>query len=156
MKRDLRLQGLSSDHHRALALARSLAARAEQAGRAAGAVAAELKARFDREIEPHFRIEEEVLLPALLAAGEVGLSRRTADEHATLRQAVAAIARGDFARIPDFAGRLVSHVRFEERELFPCCEERLSKGVLDEVQRRSFSATKVSVADWRPTPSSSR
>ncbi len=136
VKRDARLRGLSSDHHRALALARSLAARAEEAG-AGAALAAELAARFASELEPHFRIEEEVLLPALLATGEVGLSRRTAEEHTALRRAAAVIASGDFARIPDFAGRLAAHVRFEERELFPCCEQRLSGEVLREVERRA-------------------
>ncbi len=135
MKRDPRLQGLSSEHHRALVLARSLAVRAGEPGMTTGLVA-ELEDRFARELEPHFRDEEEVLLPALLAAGEVGLSRRTADDHAALRRHVAAVADGDLARIPDFARHLVSHVRFEERELFPCCEQRLPPDVLDEVQRR--------------------
>ena len=149
MKRDVRLWGLSSDHHSALALARSLAVRAEKDAPDA-AIAVELVARFSAELEPHFRIEEEALLPALLALGEVGLSRRTADEHAALRHAVAAIASGDLAQILDFAGRLVAHVRFEERELFPCCEQRLSDEVLAEVQRRRPSPGRCPAARGRP------
>jgi hemerythrin-like domain-containing protein len=149
MKRDVRLWGLSSDHHSALALARSLAVRAEKDAPDA-AIAVDLVARFSAELEPHFRIEEEALLPALLALGEVGLSRRTADEHAALRHAVAAIASGDLAQILDFAGRLVAHVRFEERELFPCCEQRLSDEVLAEVQRRRPSPGGRADARGRP------
>lgn len=134
MKRDVRRQGLSSDHHTTLVLARSLATQAETGADAAGRT---LETRFATELEPHFRSEEEVLLPALLVAGEVGLALRTADEHAMLRHAVATMSRGDGTALAAFAGQLVSHVRFEERERFPCCEQRLPGEVLDEVLRRT-------------------
>jgi hypothetical protein len=119
MKRDRRLQGLSSDHHQALVLAR----------RAAGGEldAEEVRARFERELAPHFAIEEELLLPAL---DDAALVARTASDHAAIR---AALARGDLA---GFAELVASHVRFEERELFPACEERVSPEVLDAVARR--------------------
>jgi hemerythrin-like domain-containing protein len=123
MKRDPRLRGLSSEHHQALVLARELGS--------GDALLAELQARFARELEPHFRIEEEVLLPALRAIGEHELVARTEREHAALRQLV---DRGGLAA---FAETLIEHVRFEERELFPCCEARLPGEVLAEVARRS-------------------
>lgn len=120
MKRDARLQGLSSDHHRALVLARAL-----RSGTAPALDA--LRA----ELEPHFRIEEDVLLPALEAAGERALAERTRDDHTFLRSAPAGEA---------LAERLEAHVRFEERELFPRCEAVLDGAVLDEVARRSRAA----------------
>jgi hypothetical protein len=119
MKRDARLQGLSSDHHQALVLARRTA-RGELD-------AAEVRARFDRELAPHFAIEEELLLPAL---DDAALVARTTGDHAAIRDA---LARGDLAA---FAERITSHVRFEERELFPACEARVPADVLDAVSRR--------------------
>ncbi len=123
VKRDPRLQGLSSEHHQALVLARTL-----ETGRAVP----DLAARFAAELEPHFRIEEEMLLPALAAAGEETLVRRTLDDHAALRALVADPASG-----VAFGRRLREHVRFEERELFPACEAHLGDEVLEAVAARS-------------------
>lgn len=136
MKRDLRLHGLSSEHHDALVLARTLA-RLAASGAATADDARSLAERFDRELEPHFAIEEAVLLPALRAAGEDALASRTEADHVALRNHVLAARRGDTGALAAFAERLSEHVRFEERELFPCCEARLDAAVLDEVARRS-------------------
>lgn len=135
MKRDVRLRGLSSEHHQALVLARRLSRRAA-AGALDAALALELAERFTAELEPHFRVEEEVLLTALDALGEGALVERTRSDHAYLREAAARAARGELEVIAAFAERLVSHVRFEERELFPVCEARLGAAVLDEVEWR--------------------
>ena len=128
MKRDSRLAGLSADHHRALVLARRL-----ESG--AGDVA-ELRASFDRELEPHFALEEDVLLPALRQIGEVALSRRTKEEHDHLRSALRRVEAGELTALKDFASALATHVRFEERELFPACEEHLPSTTLDQVEKR--------------------
>ena len=92
---------------------------------------------FDSEMEPHFRVEEEVLLPALLVVGEVELVARTEQDHAWLRAQLAAARAGDGAAARAFGERLEAHVRFEERELFPACEALLPSQVLDEVGRRA-------------------
>jgi hemerythrin-like domain-containing protein len=136
MKRDPRLRGLSAEHHHALVLARRMARLAAGDAVDAGDAAA-VGARFDRELEPHFRTEEELLLPALRAAGEAALAARTEADHAALRAAMAAARAGDGAALREFAARLEEHVRFEERELFPRCEERLADDVLDAVARRA-------------------
>lgn len=128
MKRDERLAGLSSDHHQALVLARRIEA---------GALSLiEVVARFDAELAPHFAIEEELLLPALRAIGVSDLARRTADDHAKIRDALSRAQTGDARALADFAALLAAHVRFEERELFPACEGRLEASVLQEVARR--------------------
>ena len=134
MKRDTRLGGLSSEHHRALTLARSLAGRGK-VWTQDDAVA--LGARFDTELEPHFRVEDEVLLPALRRAGATALPERTAEDHAFLRASVKAAVAGDGEAARAFGERLRDHVRFEERELFRACEETLSDDVLEEVARRA-------------------
>lgn len=131
MKRDRRLQGLSSDHHHALLLARELA---QHPGPWTAADAASLLRRFEHELEPHFRIEEELMLPALLATGEAALVERTLEDHAALR---ALVRVGDEASARSFGERLHEHVRFEETELFPACEARLSGAVLEAVAQRA-------------------
>lgn len=135
MNRDPRLHGLSSDHHHALVIARSVAARAPRAGEAADA-AREVAERFAAELEPHFRIEEEVLLPALARAGERELVARTERDHAFLRETAAEAGEGRTDRLAAFAERLIAHVRFEERELFPRSEAVLPPEILDEIARR--------------------
>jgi len=129
MKRDRRLHGLSSDHHHALLLARDLA---QHQGPWTAADAASLLQRFEQELEPHFRVEEELMLPALRAAGESALVERTLDDHAALR----ALVR-DGVSVRAFGERLHDHVRFEEAELFPACEARLSNEVMEAVARRA-------------------
>jgi hypothetical protein len=130
VKRDPRLHGLTSDHHAALVLARRLA-RACAEGRGD---AAEARRRFDDDLAPHFRAEEELLLPPLAAAGEEALVRRTLDEHAALRGHLAAAEAGDAARLAAFAAALDAHVRFEERELFPAAEAKLGPEALARVE----------------------
>lgn len=134
MKRDIRLRGLSSDHHQALVIARRLtrdaAAWTEDDG-------AELARRFEQELEPHFRLEEEVLLPALRTAGGGELATRTLDDHTALRALLVSARTGDGGAARDLGERLGAHVQFEERELFPACEARLPAAVLDEIGRRA-------------------
>ena len=134
MKRDARLRGLSSDHHHALVLARSLAENKRVWTQDDGA---DLGRRFAGELEPHFRVEEDLLLPALRRTGAPALVDRTVEDHAFLRSRVEAARSGDGGAARAFAERLRDHVRFEERELFPACEERLPDDVLEEVARRA-------------------
>lgn len=133
MKRDPRLHGLSSEHHHALVLARTLLAPGQAWGSVEGAALAE---RFAAELEPHFQLEEEILLPALRAAGATSLAIRTDEDHGFLRAKMSLAAGGDYEAAAAFGQRLQEHVRFEERELFPACEALLTREVLDEVARR--------------------
>lgn len=134
MKRDPRLHGLSSEHHQALVLARRLAS---HEGPWTDDDARALRRRFETELEPHFATEEEILLPALTAAGETDLVARTEADHAFLRECVANADAGRRETVAAFAQRLQEHVRFEERELFPACERALDVAVLDAVAVRS-------------------
>ena len=128
MKRDPRLQGLSSDHHQGLVLARRITQERIDA--------AEVRQRFDAELAPHFRAEEELMLPALEAAGETDLARRTWGDHAAMREHLAAAERGESGRLAAFAALLEEHIRFEERELFPAAETRVPASVLDRIHER--------------------
>lgn len=134
MKRDHRLRGLSSEHHHALVLARWVSRRAAEWTVEAGETLGE---RFAAELAPHFAVEEDILLPALLAAGAGALVDRTLADHAALRGLGERAAKGDGEAAAAFASRLTAHVRFEERELFPACERLLPAEVLDRVGERA-------------------
>jgi len=59
-----------------------------------------------------------------LPAASAALAERTLAEHRRLRVLVEALHRRcDAGTLRDFGDCLVSHVRFEERELFPAIEE---------------------------------
>lgn len=133
MKRHPSLQPLSDDHHRALVLARRL--RRESTGMDAGALARlarEVRQEFGAEIEPHFRVEERWLLPALEGRGEDRLAAQTLEDHARLR----ALVHGRWSEITaqELGTLLEKHVRFEERVLFPEAEAVLSEAELASVR----------------------
>lgn len=129
MKRIPELRGLSEDHHHALVLARrARRAAAGQARLSPEDAWAEVERRFQVELEPHFRIEERFLAPALEALGEVQLVRRLDDEHRALRAAVDGARTA--AGLERFGELLEEHIRWEERELFETAQQRLGAEAL--------------------------
>jgi len=130
MRRDPRLQGLSSDHHHALVLARRIG-RAASEGTADEALAESVWRTYQDELRPHFETEETFLLPALLEAGAENIVARTESEHRAMLGLLERARSGDLDALGEFGTMLTTHVRFEERELFPLCEEKLSGAVLD-------------------------
>ncbi|MEO8410503.1 MAG: hemerythrin domain-containing protein [Propionivibrio sp.] len=127
MKRCAALASLSREHHAALVWAKRVQnASAENSV----ALAGQLVEVFAQQIEPHFRVEETGLLPALQGVGEAALIARTLAEHSSLRAAIARIGEGDREALVPFGAALAAHVRFEERELFAVAEARLGAAVL--------------------------
>lgn len=126
MKRHAALLQLSREHHQALKLSR-LARFASDSGHAlAIAEAAEkIVEAFPNELEPHFQVEENDLLPALVAAGASALVERTLAEHAELRDLNRRLVEADSESLARFATLLHDHVRFEERELFETAQNLL-------------------------------
>lgn len=123
MKRSPFLRDLSRDHHAALSLANRIA-KADDEGALADLMT-DVPERFRRELEPHFRQEEEDLLVRLVQAGEESLVRRTLAEHGRLRDLASRLAGGDRSALGSFGAALRDHVRFEERELFEAAEAAL-------------------------------
>jgi hemerythrin-like domain-containing protein len=130
MQRIEALRRLSSEHHSGLVIARRAR---EQAGASAGREAAwaDLRQRFADELEPHFKLEERGLLPALRAAGEKMLVERTLDEHLRMRTL---IATGGPDALTAFAEMLTDHIRFEEKELFETAQLALGAEELERIQ----------------------
>jgi iron-sulfur cluster repair protein YtfE (RIC family) len=129
MKRSDALAQLSRDHHHGLVVAQRLRRAAQET--ALPAREAFLKF-WDREAREHFRVEEEVLLPAFARRGspEDDAVVRVLVDHVDLRRRAADLA-ADPARPPEelreLGERLHAHIRHEERVLFPLIEASLSR-----------------------------
>jgi len=134
MKRSEALRTLSHQHHQGLFAALQL----KRADRETAADAREAFIDFfEREGARHFRIEEELLLPAF--ARHAGCDEpaivRVLTEHVELRrrgQDLEAEADPDEGALRELGERLERHIRFEERVLFPMIEEALPP---DELER---------------------
>jgi hypothetical protein len=133
MRRDPALVSLSHDHHQALVVAQTLR-------RASAETAAEARAAFlaywDAHGLRHFRVEEEILLPAYAAHGDSHhpLVARALCDHVAIRRRAAEL--GDAATpfiLRELGARLADHVRLEERELFPLIERAMPPEALSAV-----------------------
>ena len=132
MKRSPALLVLSREHHTALSLSVRIARIAD--AEAEAALLIRVPAVFDAELEPHFQEEEQGLLPALVAAGELALVSRTLAEHGAMRNLMTHIRSGDVVSLKLFGQQLAAHVRFEERELFATAQDVLSADYLNQTR----------------------
>jgi len=130
---------MTSEHHQALVLADRLRRACSQ-----GCVSRELLLStcrtFQDDLNPHFEIEEQLILPVLHAAGSGDLVDRTNEEHRKLRSLIAAAERAEDAtnatmHLHAFADLLTAHVRFEERDLFDAAQQILTIEELEMLAR---------------------
>ena len=124
MKRSEALAILSRDHHQALVVAQRL--KRADADTAAAARACFLD-HWIPDMQRHFQLEEELLLPAYAAHGDPHhpLVLRALGDHVAIRaQATRLHAHPDPALdvLHALGAALAAHVRLEERELFPIIE----------------------------------
>jgi len=129
VKRDEALQPLSRQHLAALLAAKKLkeADDLEEATRA-------FRDFWHGDGRRHFRVEEEVLLPGWAMHAEVDQDgvRRMLDEHLAIRREALRLEAGDatLEEARELGQLLHDHVRFEERQLFPCVEAGLGEADL--------------------------
>jgi hypothetical protein len=125
VKRSESLAILSRDHHQALFVAQRLS-------RADADTAAAARTRFldfwTGEGRAHFRLEEEVLLPAYAAYGDPHdpVVLRVLGEHVAIRaqaDRLAAQPAPTLDSLHELGAALTAHVRLEERQLFPMIED---------------------------------
>ncbi|HEX6585252.1 MAG TPA: hemerythrin domain-containing protein [Solirubrobacterales bacterium] len=138
MKRDQALKRLSRDHHRALEVALKLR-RATDAD--AEPVAREFLAFWREHGALHFRVEEDVLLPAFARHGDPRAAEvvRVLTDHVEIRRRAADLEASTETRAGDLnaLGEMLNdHVRHEERVLFPLIEESLPPRELEELAQR--------------------
>lgn len=149
MKRSGALTPLSHQHHQGLFVAMQLK-------RATRETAAKARTAFldfyESEGAHHFRIEEELLLPGFARHADFDQPAiaRVLTEHVDLRrrgQDLAA-AEADPSQLRELGERLESHIRHEERVLFPMIEAALPA---DELERLGAAVARAEAAA-RPDP----
>ena len=141
MPRPASLVPRSHDHHHALVEARRLGQAADGTDAARRKAAADFVRFFSTETVRHFREEEEQLFPALV--GQEGADERLLVQallehqriHALVGRLVHALAADgvDASAMRELAELLQTHVRLEERELFPLIEQVVPPKVLSEL-----------------------
>ncbi len=159
-KRSRQLKPLSSEHHQALLVAfqlkKGIAGHAESAGAPKDLPGLlSLARRFaDTILKSHTRAEEEVL-GRYLSAEE---TQRLTGEHGELNRFLEAARNAKPAEMRAsllaFADLLERHVRWEERELFAACEQKMGEEALatvgQELEKRLVLARSEAKAARRP------
>ena len=158
MKRAPELRYLSDHHHQGLVQARRLRRAATGEERTAPKETAEAFLKFwQEETTAHFREEEEVLLPVLARYGGGagwGPVAQMLAQHAQIRGLVMELSdevRNGVVKPKTLEGLgelLGTHIRLEEREVFPLIEKVLPEEGLAEVASR----LKVKEAEPRAEP----
>ena len=134
MKRTQALQPLSRQHHQGLFAAQRLTRASEQDR---SEVQAHFLSFWESEGRRHFRVEEEVLLPAYArhAPADSPEVVRVLTEHVRIRCFAAELAedRVPTARLHELGRLLAGHIRHEERTLFGLIEAALAPAQLSEL-----------------------
>jgi hemerythrin-like domain-containing protein len=86
---------------------------------------------WQTHLQSHFEDEEKILLPHLPVNDQNG--RKMQLEHDDMRHLIEASKIMTASEINFFADLLYNHIRFEERELFPYIEKKLSQTELNEI-----------------------
>jgi hemerythrin-like domain-containing protein len=120
MPRSGALLSLSRDHHTALVLARAARKAVESADpTACEQILAKIEEHWRLVMASHFA-QEEQLLEAMKHQLALETIERILNDHAALRNLIVESgARVPLARLQQLGDLLASHVRFEERVLFP-------------------------------------
>ena len=127
LKRDPSLIPLSHDHHHGLLRVFEIRQALRDGGDAPLArQRAITRAFYTDDLRPHFRAEEEVLVPVLRehAAVTEAEIERLLDDHRRLGELLDDLDSGA-AALSDLADLLERHIRREEREIFPAYQERV-------------------------------
>ncbi|MCO5315495.1 MAG: hemerythrin domain-containing protein [Solirubrobacterales bacterium] len=128
MKRSEALKPISREHHHTLFVAKEVNDLPDSEVDRARSILVEY---WQTEGSPHFRIEEEVLLPGSNVGGpaEDPEIARMLSDHLEIRRRMARVeaGEGDIAEIKGVAGMMRDHCRFEERELFPRIESEMTE-----------------------------
>jgi len=127
-KRDGSLIPLSHDHHHGLVRVFEI----RQALRSAEGLERQAHLTcecYESVLMPHFRAEEDVLIPVLRETGALdeAVLQRLLDEHRTLARLAGELATNT-EPLRRFADLLERHIRTEEREIFPAYQTHVPVG----------------------------
>jgi hemerythrin-like domain-containing protein len=137
MKRHKALITLSSDHQQGLVVSNKLKYTYKPTSSEITPLSDEDKKKmlinfYHEHLQEHFKMEEKVLAPYF---PENDMMHKMLDEHVKLNKKIFEIdaAPADKDTLDDFGKTLETHIRFEERELFPMMEKTLTEEQLDEI-----------------------
>ncbi|SFM08709.1 hemerythrin domain-containing protein [Salibacterium qingdaonense] len=136
------LHSLSHHHHEGLFLALNLKrVETKKARYSLEQTAADVKNFWVPGGKQHFREEEEILLPAYAEYGPVDLPeiKTMLVDHIRIRAMMESIIHNDTPSpdaMHELGERLETHIRLEERVIFPYIEETLPEEKLQELARR--------------------
>lgn len=147
MKRNINLQELSRDHHHGLLLGWKIRQGLKYMTKPE--VIAEYVAYFFKEaLVPHFKEEETHVLRYL--SDEDPYKQRTLKEHKDISALISQLSLRpvDDAALLNLGEQMDSHIRFEERELFPYLQEALDDESLEKIGAAIASDHKPFVEDF--------
>jgi len=134
MKRHEALKTLSSDHHQGLVWSRKLRQiPSEIPSQQLNRILTEFMQVWTSEIQPHFREEEDVLLPLFALDGDFRADpvRQMLEQHIEIRRDVYLLQQQPDIEMAMLLGELLqSHIRLEEGEVFPLIENQCSDKTL--------------------------
>ena len=133
MKRSTALTSLARDHHQTLVVAQILRRATDQTAQVARA---RFLAHWDDDAREHFRLEEEILLPAFAVHGDPfdPLVARTLCEHVDIRRRAEQLRTDSplqLKTLHELGHALNRHVRGEDRELFQLIEATIPPAELE-------------------------
>jgi hemerythrin-like domain-containing protein len=135
MKRHVQLQPLSRQHHNGLLAAMLLKKGIKKAANPKE-MAAFIIDFWYKDLEDHFKAEEDHLLPAVATVDfDKKLTDTLKGEHTLLRSYVYFLQDDptNIEVIEQFSTLLEQHIRFEEKQFFPAAEELLTELQLEEL-----------------------
>lgn len=134
------LKPLSHHHHHALVQAKELRqASTDKADKSLGQCIRDLIDFWEKDAVPHFRDEEEVLLPlyeVFAEKPETELIKEMLYQHIQIRSLVYAIRENredPYEKMSRLGELLEKNIRLEEREIFPIIEEAVPDKYLHQV-----------------------
>lgn len=143
---------LSWEHHYGLVLAQRIRLGLKKQTDPA-TVASYLLHFWAQYIQPHFETEETLLLPALRADHPV--ISHLQEEHKDIRDLVASIQKETQSEkltdlLQSFADKLTSHIRYEEKAVFPLAEELIPEETITKIDHSLHSTFQKMEDHWTP------
>ncbi len=146
MKRNENLVMFSQEHHHGLVFC----SRLQKADRADDQTLKHYVHDFwDKYLDKHFLLEDQLLLPLL---SDTEIVARFLDEHRRIRQLIHRIGMSSNnvqSSSLELAELLNSHIRFEERIMFPWLEENIQPEEIDRIGE-SLEIIKISAHRFKP------
>lgn len=137
MQRSTYLAALSHDHHESLVIVSRITS-ALRSDEDLSELDRYMKEIWQKHLAPHFKVEEEVILPVLFEMNAYALGNRLLEEHKIIREAILSPRPGvnkqeHYAML---ARLLREHIRFEERTVFLEIEQHASQETLEYIGAR--------------------